>query len=39
MEHPLLQVRARVLNQQLRKDFKRWHPQLRSNADPVRMAA
>jgi hypothetical protein len=37
--HRLLQVRTRVLNQQLRKDFERWHPQLRSDSDPVRMAA
>jgi len=37
--HRLLQVRARVLNQQLRGDFERWHPQLRSDSDPVRMAA
>lgn len=37
--HRLLQVRARVLNQQLRDDFERWHPQLRRAADPVRLAA
>ena len=28
--HQLLQVQARVLNQQLRGDFERWHPQLQS---------
>jgi hypothetical protein len=39
MEHPLPQLRARVLNQQLRKDFERLRPQLRSHSDPVRMAA
>lgn len=39
MEHPLLQVSARVLNQPPRKDFERWRPQLRSDSDPVRMAA
>src|SRR5450631_1355250 len=37
--HWLLQVRTRVLNQQLRNDFERWHPQLRAAADPVRQAA
>jgi hypothetical protein len=37
--HSLLQVRTRVLNQQLRGAFDRWHPQLRTGADPVRMAA
>ena len=37
--HRLLQVRTRVLNQQLRKDFERWHPQLRTAADPVCLAA
>jgi len=37
--HRVLQVRTRVLNQQLRKDFERWHPQLRSDSDPVRVAA
>jgi hypothetical protein len=37
--HSLLQVRIRVLNQQLRGAFDRWHPQLRTGADPVRMAA
>jgi hypothetical protein len=31
--HRLLQVRTRVLNQQLRNDFERWHPQLRAAAD------
>jgi hypothetical protein len=37
--HRLLQVRPRVFNQQLRKDFERWHPQLRAAADPVCLAA
>jgi hypothetical protein len=37
--HRLLQVRARVLNHQLRNDFERWHPQLRAAADPDRLAA
>jgi hypothetical protein len=37
--HRLLQVRTRVLNQQLRHDFERWHPHLRATADPVRQAA
>jgi hypothetical protein len=37
--HRLLQVRTRVLNQQLRNDFERWHPQLRTAADPLRLAA
>lgn len=37
--HWLLQVRTRVLNQQLRNDFERWHPQLRAAADPICLAA
>jgi len=37
--HKLLQVRTRVLNQQLRSDFERWHPELRTAAYPVRVAA
>ena len=37
--HRLLQVRTRVLNQQLRNAFERWHPQLRAAADPVCLAA
>jgi hypothetical protein len=37
--HRLLQVRARVLNQQLRDDFERWHPDLRSASDRARLAA
>jgi hypothetical protein len=37
--HRLLQVSARVLNQQLRADFERWHPELRTSAYPVRLAA
>ena len=37
--HQLLQVRARVLNQQLRGDFERWHPELRSASDRARLAA
>jgi hypothetical protein len=35
----LLQVRTRVLNQQLRGDFERWHPRLQSVPEPVRLAA
>ena len=35
----LLQVRARVLNRQLRQDFERWHPQLRQSEVPQRFAA
>jgi hypothetical protein len=37
--HRLLQVWTRVLNQPLRHDFERWHPQLRATADPVRLTA
>jgi hypothetical protein len=37
--HQLLQVRTRVLNGQLRGDFERWHPELRSSAERSRMAA
>jgi hypothetical protein len=32
--HRLQGVRTRVLNQQLRKDFERGHPQLGTAADP-----
>ncbi|MGH8210694.1 MAG: IS1096 element passenger TnpR family protein [Steroidobacteraceae bacterium] len=35
--HTPLQVRARVLNRQLRQDFERWHPQLRQNELPERL--
>jgi hypothetical protein len=37
--HHLLQVRTRVLNQQLRGDFERWHPRIQSVSAPVRLAA
>jgi hypothetical protein len=37
--HRLLQVRARVLNHQLRGDFERWHPELRTASEPGRLAA
>ena len=37
--HTLLQVRARVLNRQLRQDFERWHPQLAQTEKPQRLAA
>jgi hypothetical protein len=37
--HRLLQVRTRVLNQQLRNDFERWHPQIRAAPDPICLAA
>ena len=37
--HTLLQVRARVLNRQLRQDFERWHPQRAQSAVSQRMAA
>jgi hypothetical protein len=37
--HHLLQMRTRVLNQQLRGDFERWHPRLQSVSAPVRLAA
>ena len=37
--HHLLQIRTRVLNQQLRGDFERWHPRLQSVSAPVRLAA
>jgi hypothetical protein len=37
--HTLLQVRARVLNRQLRQDFERWHPQLAQQAAPRSLAA
>ena len=37
--HTLLQVRARVLNRQLRQDFERWHPQLAQKAAPQSLAA
>lgn len=37
--YSLLKVRTRVLNQQLRGAFERWHSRLRSCAEPIRMAA
>ena len=37
--HQLLQVRTRVLNAQLRADFERWYPRLRSACDQFRLAA
>jgi hypothetical protein len=37
--HGLLQVQTRVLNQQLRHEFERWHPQIRTAVDPVRLTA
>jgi hypothetical protein len=37
--HTLLQVRARVLNRQLRGDFERWHPELNHQPEPQCLAA
>jgi len=37
--HLLLQVRARVLNDQLASDFHRWYPGLRRTLDPMPLAA
>jgi hypothetical protein len=37
--HRLPQIRARILNPQLRGDFQRWYPRLRLDSEPVRMAA
>jgi hypothetical protein len=37
--HPLLRVRARVLNRQLMQDFERWHPQLAQKVAPQNLAA
>jgi hypothetical protein len=37
--HRLLQVRVRVLNQQLRGDFERWHPSLRRSTANMPLAA
>ena len=37
--HTLLQVRARVLNRQLRQDFERWYPQLKQSEVPQRLTA
>jgi hypothetical protein len=35
----LLQVRTRVLNDQLADDFRRWYPGLNQAPDPVTLAA
>ncbi len=35
----LLQVRARVLNEDLRATFHRWYPGLKADPDPVEDAA
>jgi hypothetical protein len=37
--HLLLQVRAQVLNDDLRPTFERWYPGLKSNNDSIRDAA
>jgi hypothetical protein len=37
--HRLLQVRARVLNKQLRGDFECWYPQLRAASADMSLAA
>ena len=37
--HLLLQVRTRVLNDQLANDFRRWYPGLTRAPDPVPLAA
>ena len=37
--HLLLQVRTRVLNDQLANDFRRWYPGLARAPDPVPLAA
>ena len=37
--HKLLQVRVRVLNHQLRRDFERWHPALRPMPGGAHLAA
>jgi hypothetical protein len=37
--HLLLQVRTRVLNDQLAGDFHRWYPGLSRTLDPVALAA
>lgn len=37
--HLLLQVRTRVLNDQLASDFHRWHPGLSHAPEPVSLAA
>ena len=37
--HPLLQVRTRVLNDQLADDFHRWYPGLNQAQDPIPLAA
>jgi hypothetical protein len=37
--HLLLQVRTRVLNDQLADDFHRWYPGLSRTLDPVPLAA
>ena len=37
--HLLLQVRTRVLNDQLASDFHRWYPGLSHAPEPVSLAA
>ncbi len=37
--HLLLQVRIRVLNDQLASDFHRWYPGLSRTLDPMTLAA
>ena len=37
--HLLLQVRTRVLNDDLRADFERWYPGLKAGSDSTREVA
>jgi hypothetical protein len=37
--HLLLQIRSRVLNDQLANDFRRWYPGLSRTLDPMTLAA
>ena len=37
--HLLLQIRTRVLNDQLAHDFRRWYPHFNQAPDPITLAA
>jgi len=37
--HQLLQIRTRVLNDQLAGDFRRWYPGFNQAPDPMALAA
>jgi hypothetical protein len=37
--HLLLQMRTRVLNDELRQTFQRWYPRMKNNEEEMKLAA